>query len=171
MGRSGVIVLSRTRLAATIIPAAILSLLSATPGAAMANAPVEHQQASDRGQSTADMRSRLAEAVERVRVAEQHGKFPAARSMAVRRQLDQAQVELARLSRRPEGIGADKLASYDRLVRRIDAELSADANRPAQRISFNPATMQDPASKASNACRLVDTSLRVPPSGKCPPAS
>ncbi|SEN75725.1 hypothetical protein SAMN05192583_3482 [Sphingomonas gellani] len=77
--------------------------------------------------ATADMRSRLAAADDRIVSAQQHGKLPAARAAALRRQIAAARQDMTQSSRRRGFVSAAELASYDRLVVSIDAELSAHA--------------------------------------------
>ena len=73
------------------------------------------------------MRSRIDATIERVKVTEQHGKISPVRSSAVRRQLVQAQSEMARLSRLQGFVSAAELASYDRMIVGVNAELGAGA--------------------------------------------
>ncbi|MEH3105446.1 MAG: hypothetical protein PGN12_16280 [Sphingomonas phyllosphaerae] len=81
----------------------------------------------DNAQQTKDMRSRLAAAIDRVRVTEQHGKLSAARSAALRNQLMQAQRQMTGFEHQQGFVSAAELASYDRLVVGIAAELGSES--------------------------------------------
>lgn len=84
---------------------------------------------SSNAQATSDMRSRLAAAAERVRVAEQHHKLSHSRSIVLQRQVKQAQAEMTRFAKKQGFVSAGELASYGRLVKSIDVELSANSGR------------------------------------------
>lgn len=98
------------------------------PGLAEAQQRGSQTQRAENAQATANMRMRLDAAIERVRVTEQHGKISPARSAAVRRQLAQAQSQMERLRRQQGFVSAAELASYDRMVVAVDAELGAGAS-------------------------------------------
>jgi len=153
---------------ATFLPAAMLALALSTPAAALSSNQSAFAQTDRTILATADMRSRLAAAIERVSVAEQHGKLPAGRSVTVRRALGRAQAQLAQRSRQGGHVEANTLARYDRLVQRIDDELSANAYLPLRRVDVDRATIERHAIPGDDACHTVQSSLRVPPSGKCP---
>ena len=108
----------------------VMSLVIAVTAPEMAAAQQRRHAVTTSGaaQQTADMRSRIAAAIDRVRVAAQHGKVVPARSAALRRQLGQAQRDLANLSRRQGTVGTAELARYDHLVTRVDTELSGNAS-------------------------------------------
>lgn len=112
----------------------LLSALAVLASAPTLTAPATAQQPAVRpyrpnnAQATADMRSRLAAAIDRVRVMQQHGKLTPARSAALQRQIARAQSDMAQLKRRQGFVSAAQLATYGRLVEGVDAELSASAN-------------------------------------------
>ncbi len=111
-----------------LLPAsALLAIAAAMPVAATAQVRGNQAYRPDNAQATKDMRSRLAAAIDRVRVTEEHGKLSAARSAALRRQLVQAQRGMTRFERQQGFVSAAELASYDRLVVGIDAELGQAA--------------------------------------------
>jgi hypothetical protein len=117
------------RLKKLILPALVtFSLASAMPGSAEAQQRGNQAQRGQNEQATADMRMRIDAAIERVRVTEQHGKISPARSAAVRRQLAQVQGQMERLRRRQGFVSAAELASYDRMLVAVDAELGAGAS-------------------------------------------
>lgn len=111
-----------------LLPAfATLAIASTMPSGAIAQQRGSQTYRPDNTQATADMRSRIAAAIDRVQVTEQHGKLTRARSAELRRQLVQAQRQMATLSRRQGFVSAAELASYDRLIVGIDAEMGANA--------------------------------------------
>jgi hypothetical protein len=117
------------RLNQFVLPALLtMSFAFAMPGLAAAQQLGSQAQRAENTQATANMRMRLDAAIERVRVTEQHGKISPARSAAVRQQLAQARRQMERLRRQQGFVSAAELASYDRMVVAVDAELSAGAS-------------------------------------------
>lgn len=111
-----------------MLPALVtMSLASAMPSLAEAQQRGSQAQRAENTQATVNMRMRLDAAIERIHVTEQHGKISPVRSAAVRQQLVQAQREMERLRRQQGFISAAELASYDRMVVAVDAELGAGA--------------------------------------------
>lgn len=72
---------------------------------------------------TSDMRSRIEEAIERVKVAEQHGKFPPMRSVEVRKLLAGAERDLDAVTGSHRHATPNRLAVYGRLIDNVDREL------------------------------------------------
>ncbi|MEH3046179.1 hypothetical protein [Sphingomonas adhaesiva] len=104
---------------------AILAVAGGLPTSAAAQYRGNQAYRPSNAQSTKDMRSRLSAAIDRVRVTQEHGRLSPARSDALRRQLVQAQREMERFERQQGFVSAAELASYDRLVVGIDAELGS----------------------------------------------
>lgn len=117
------------RLNQLVLPAVVtMSLASVMPGLAAAQQRGSQTQRAENTQAAANMRMRLDAAIERVRVTEQHGKISHVRSAAVRQQLVKAQRQMERLRRQQGFVSAAELASYDRMVVAVDAELGAGAS-------------------------------------------
>lgn len=111
-----------------LIPAtALLAIVAGAPMTVAAQARGNTAYRPDNAQATRDMRSRLAAAIDRVRVTQEHGKLSPARSAALRNQLMQAQRQMTTFQRQQGFVSAAELASYDRLVVGIDAELGANS--------------------------------------------
>ena len=117
---------------------AIIAFSTAMSGPAVAQLSGTAAQRSDNAQASANMRSRIDAAIERVRVTEQHGKISRARSSAVRAELARAQAEMAAFKRRQGFVSAAQLASYDRMVVGVDAELGAGASGHASTNGARP---------------------------------
>lgn len=111
-----------------LLPAlATLAFASTVPTGAVAQQRGTQAYRPSNAQARVDMRSRIAAAIDRVRVTEQHGKLTPTRSAELQRQLVQAQREMASLSRRQGFVSAAELAGYDRLIVGIDAEMGDNA--------------------------------------------
>ncbi|WP_028964953.1 hypothetical protein [Sphingomonas phyllosphaerae] len=108
---------------------ALLAIVTGTASPAVAQFRDNQAYRPSNAQQTKDMRSRLAAAIDRVRVTEQHGKLSPARSAALRNQLMQAQRQMVGFERQQGFVSAAELASYDRLVVGIDAELGDVSGR------------------------------------------
>jgi hypothetical protein len=80
-------------------------------------------------QATIDMRARMAAAIDRVAVTEGRGKLSPARAAGLRERIVRARRQMAGFERQQGFVSAAELASYDRLLVGINAELGAVAGK------------------------------------------
>lgn len=117
------------RLHDLLLPIALLAIATSLPATATAQARGNQTYRPSNQQATRDMRSRMAAAIERVRVTQQHGAISPARSAALREQIALARRQMAGFERQQGFVSAAELASYDRLLVAIDAALGVGATK------------------------------------------
>ncbi len=108
--------------------ATVLAVFAVPSGGAMAQQRGTQAQRAQNAQATADMRSRLAAADDRIVAHQRRGKVPPARAAEMRRDLTKARQDLERFNRQQGFVSAAQLASYGRMVVAIDDELGKRAN-------------------------------------------
>lgn len=108
--------------------ATVLAVIAVPTGGAMAQQRGTQAQRAQNAQATADMRSRLAAADDRIVAHQRRGKVPPARAAEMRRDLTKARQDLERFNRQQGFVSAAQLASYGRMVVAIDDELGKRAN-------------------------------------------